>query len=121
MTRTDENGNLAPMHDMSYFDRSIPSDIGSVQRKNLGQDMFERADKTINIRKSMGINISHRIIPNRTHNNKDAVELMRNNLNYKNVKGIHDEQRQIISSSFRNMLQRQNSMKKENNEKVDVL
>lgn len=121
LTRTDENGNLAPMHDMSYFDRSVPSDVGSVQRKNLGQDMFERADKTINILKSMGINISHRIIPNRTHNDKEAVELMRNNPNYKNVKGIHDEQRQIISSSFRNMLQRQNSIKKENNEKVDVL
>mgnify|MGYP004560149449 FL=1 len=116
LTRTDEDGNLAPMHDMSYFNRSVPSDIGRVQRKNLGQDMFERAEKTVDILKNMGINISHRIIPNRTHNNKEAIELMRNNPDYKNIKGIHDEQRQIISSSFRNMLQRQNSMKKENNE-----
>ena len=116
LTRTDEDGNLAPMHDMSYFNRSVPSDVGMIQRKKLGQDMFERAEKTVNILKSIGINISHRIIPNRTHNNKEAIELMKNNSNYKNIKGIRDEQRQIISSSFRNMLQRQNSMKKENNE-----
>lgn len=116
LIRTVEDGNLAPMHDMSYFNRSVPSDVGRVQRKNLGQDMFERAEKTVDILKNMGINISHRIIPNRTHNNKEAVELMRNNPNYKNIKGIHDEQRQIISSSFRNMLQRQNSFKKGNNE-----
>ena len=116
LTRTDEDGNLAPMHDMSYFNRSVPSDVGMIQRKKLGQDMFERAEKTVNILKSIGINISHRIIPNRTHNNKEAIELMKNNSNYKNIKGIRDEQRQIISSSFRNMSQRQNSMKKENNE-----
>ncbi len=116
LTRTDEDGNLAPMHDMSYFNRSVPPDVGRVQRKNLGQDMFERAEKIVNILKNMGINISHRIIPNRTHNNKEAIELMKNNPNYKDIKGIYDEQRQIISSSFRNMLQRKNNMKKENNE-----
>lgn len=116
LTRTDEDGNLVPMHDMSYFNRSVPSDVGRNQRKKLGQDMFERAEKTVNILKSICINISHRIIPNRTHNNKEAIELMKNNPNYKNIKGIHDEQRQIISSSFTNMLQRQNSMKKGNNE-----
>ena len=41
--RTDENGNLAPMHDMSYFDRSVPADVGETYRKSLGKDMFERA------------------------------------------------------------------------------
>ena len=40
--RTDENGNLAPMHDMSYFDRSVPADVGETYRKSLGKDMFER-------------------------------------------------------------------------------
>lgn len=115
-TRTDEDGNLAPMHDMSYFNRSVPSDVGRLQRKKLGQYMFERAKKTVNILKNMGINISHRIIPNRTHNNKEAIELMKNNPNYKNIKGINDDQNRIISSSFRNMLLRQNNMKKENSD-----
>lgn len=116
LTRTDENGNLAPMHDMSYFNRSVPSDIGITQRKNLGQDMFKRAEKTVNILRNMGINISHKVIPNRTHNNEEAIELMKKNPNYKNIKGIYDEQRCIISLSLRNMLQKQNSIKQEKKE-----
>ena len=31
------------MHDMSYFDRSVPADVGETYRKSLGKDMFERA------------------------------------------------------------------------------
>src|SRR5699024_7925432 len=116
LTRTDEDGNLAPMHDMSYFNRSVPSDVGMIQRKILGQDMFEIKEKTVKILKSIRNNISHRIRRNRTHNNKEGIEHMKNNSKYKNIKGIRDEQRQIISSSFRNMSQSQNSMKKENNE-----
>ena len=41
--RTDENGNLAPMHDMSYFDRIVTAYVWENYRKSLGKDMFERA------------------------------------------------------------------------------
>lgn len=120
-TRFDENGNLAPMHDMSYFDRSVPTDVGKAQREALGQNMFERAEKTISILRSMGVNISHKILPNITHNNKEAVELMKNNPSYKDVKGINVVQSQIIGSSFAKMLQRCNGINKENNGKTKEL
>lgn len=109
-TRTDENGKLAPMHDMSYFDRSVPTRVGKLQRKILGYDMFERAEKTVDILKNMKININHKIVPNRTHNNNEAIELMKANPNYKDVKGINNEQKQIIGLSFKKMLQRQKSI-----------
>lgn len=121
LTRFDESGNLAPMHDMSYFDRSVPTEVGKAQRKSLGQDMFERNEKTISVLKSMGINIFHRTIPNIAHNYKETLEIMKNNPKFKNVKGIRDVQEQIISSSFGRMIQRHNNIIRENNDKVEEL
>ena len=63
------------MHDMSYFDRSVPTDIGEAHRKSLGQDMFERAKNTVRILRNNGININHTIIPNIAHNDKEAFNL----------------------------------------------
>ena len=73
--RTDENGNLAPMHDMSYFDRSVPADVGETYRKSLGKDMFERAKNILKILENSGINISHTVIPNTAHNDREAFKL----------------------------------------------
>lgn len=66
------------MHDMSYFDRSVPADVGETYRKSLGKDMFERAKNILNILKLLensGINISHTVIPNTAHNDREAFKL----------------------------------------------
>lgn len=71
-TRTDEKGNPAPMHDMSYFNRSVPKEVGIKQRNKLGIDMLERANNTIAILKNLGLNIEHIIIKGRAHNNRNG-------------------------------------------------
>lgn len=112
--RTDENGNLAPMHDMSYFDRSVPTDVGESYRKILGQNMFERAKNAVAILRNNEINISHTIIPNIAHNNNEALKLAQKNPLYKNARGIRSSQEQIILSTFNKMKQR--DISKENND-----
>lgn len=73
--RFDENGLPAPEHDMSYFDRSVPTDVGIKQRNALGIDLFERAEKTVQILKNNGVNIEHTIIPDREHSNRNGLGL----------------------------------------------
>jgi len=72
-SRFDDDGNPAPMHDMSYFDRSVPTEVGKRQRELLGREMFSRAKKTIQILKSLGIDIEQEIFSGRTHNNRNGV------------------------------------------------
>lgn len=72
-TRLDDNGNPAPIHDMSYFDRSIPTDIGKKQRSMLGNNLLFRAEKTVSILKSLGIDIEHIIIQGREHGNSNGI------------------------------------------------
>jgi len=62
----------------------------------------------------MGINISHTVLNNRTHNNQEAYKLMRKNSLYKNVKGIHDDQKQIICSAFDKMIKRYKDKENDN-------
>lgn len=71
--RYDENGNFAPMHDMSYFDRSVPPIIGAQQRKLFGTNIFERSIKQIQLMKTMGLDIEQVIFENRTHNNSNGI------------------------------------------------
>ena len=73
MDRFDENGNPTPMHDMSYFDRSVPIDVGKNQRNLLGINMFDRAEKTIEMLKNLGIKVRHIVIPGRSHNNRSGI------------------------------------------------
>jgi len=73
--RFDENGLPAPEHDMSYFDRSVPIDVGIKQRKVLGTELFERANKTVQLLKNSGINIEHTVIPDREHSNRNGKGL----------------------------------------------
>ena len=112
--RTDENGKLAPMHDMSYFDRSVPTDVGETYRKRLGKDMFERAKNILKILENSGINISHTVIPNTAHNDREALKLAQKNPLYKNAKGIRFAQETRILSTFSKMKQR--DISKENND-----
>ena len=72
-TRFDEKGNPAPMYDMSYFNRSVPTDVGERQRIILGRDLFARAEKTIEILKSLGIKVEHTVIPGRAHDNRNGI------------------------------------------------
>lgn len=71
--RYDENGNFAPMHDMSYFDRSVPPIIGAKQRKLFGTNILERSTKQIHLMKTMGLDIEQTIFENRTHNNFNGI------------------------------------------------
>ena len=53
---------------MSYFDRSVPIEVGKAQRELFGKDMFERVKNTINRLNFMGIEIEHQILIGRSHN-----------------------------------------------------
>lgn len=72
-SRVDDLGNPAPMHDMSYFNRSVPIEVGKQQREALGREMFCRAKKTIEILQSLGIDVQHKIILGRSHNNRSGT------------------------------------------------
>lgn len=117
--RTDEDGNLVPMHDMSYLDRSVPKDVGTAQRKSLGYDMFDRAKNTVEVLRSNGVNISHTVIPNIAHNDREAFNLSHKNSLYKNARGISCVQERMILSTFNKMKQR--DISKENNDILIVL
>lgn len=88
--RTDDEGNLAPMHDMSYFERSVPYEVGKAQREMLGKDLFKRAEKTVEILKSLGFDIENTVIKGRTHSNKTNV-LGVNELGEQLIKAVYEE------------------------------
>ena len=90
-TRVDNFGNLAPMHEMSYFNRSVPVDVGKKQREIFGEDMFSRAKRTIQVLKSLGIDIQHEIILGRGHNNIDGI-------------GVNELGDKIISDTYKNTI-----------------
>lgn len=71
--RYDESGNSAPMHDMSYFDRSVPTPIGRKQRAMFGTNLLERSNKQITLMKEMGMDIEQQIFEGRTHNNYNGI------------------------------------------------
>ena len=72
-SRFDDFGQPAPIHDMSYFDRSVPTEVGKYQRSVLGTEMFSRIQNTIQILQNLGIDIQHKIILGRGHNNKNCI------------------------------------------------
>lgn len=90
-TRVDDFGNLAPLHDMSYFNRSVPVDAGKKQREIFGKDMFSRAKRTIQVLKNLGIDIQHEIILGRGHNNIDGI-------------GVNELGDKIISDTYKNTI-----------------
>lgn len=90
-TRVDDFGAPAPMHDMSYFNRSVPVDVGKKQREIFGEDMFSRAKRTIQVLKSLEIDIQHEIILGRGHNNIDGI-------------GVNELGDKIISDTYKNTI-----------------
>ncbi len=73
LERYDENGNFAPMHDMSYFDRSVPNSVGVKQRIIFGKDIFERSNKQILLMTRMGFDIEQQVFEGRTHNDYNGI------------------------------------------------
>lgn len=97
--RYDDNGEFAPMHDMSYFNRSVPVDVGKKQRELFGKDMFERANRTVQVLKSLGLNIEHHIIKGRGHNN------------YKDIFGVNELGDRFITDSYREFIEENKNRK----------
>ena len=58
---------LAPMHDMSYRNRSTPKEVGKSQRKLLGETMNDRFQNSIRFYKELGIDISAIILRDANH------------------------------------------------------
>lgn len=93
-TRFDEANNNAPMHDMSYFERSVPEDAGYMQRQMLGYNLLERAENTVAYLQDCGITINHTIIPGRAHNNIEGTD----------IKGVNEEGDSIVETTYLNSL-----------------
>ncbi len=69
----DENGEYAPMHDMSYFDRSVSSEGGMKLREMFGINMIERSKKQFYLMNEMGMDVNYEIFEGRTHNNSNGI------------------------------------------------
>lgn len=100
-------GNLVPMHDMSHKPESVPDEIGKMHREYLGEDMFERANKTVELLQDMGIKINHTVYKNVAHNRNEAIKL-REQEKYKQAIGPNNVMKIEICNSFNGMKQRQN-------------
>lgn len=73
--RKDDNGNLASVHDMSYYNRSVPTTVGQRQREIFGKDMLSRAQHTINYLNEHGITATHTILDGYTHNAEEGTSV----------------------------------------------
>ena len=71
--RYDEEGKAAPMHDMSYFDRSVPPLVGSRQRALFGKNLLERSQRQMELLQDMGLDATQEIIVGRSHNNQSGL------------------------------------------------
>lgn len=114
---SDRNGKIYPMHDMSYMERSVPSIPGEQYRQMYGQDMFARANTIVKLLQKNGYKISHQILPNIAHNEREANDIMKRFPSIKGARGILSYNEAIIRNSYNNMIQRRNVQSK-NNDKV---
>lgn len=110
--KTNRNGNIEPMHDMSYFNRSIPTEIGRQQRLILGADLFDRAKKTVEILKEQGVKINHNVLYNCIHNDKEATIYNNEHPGISIITGIRDEQDKIIKNALTKMIEKQKENEK---------
>ncbi len=88
-SRFDEDGNFAPMHDMSYFSRSVPIETGLELRKLFGRNLLMRSRNEIDLMKKMGFDIEQFTINGRTHNNINGIGV--NELGDEIVKSTYEE------------------------------
>lgn len=69
----DDFGQPAPMHDMSYFEKSVPRKIGIQQHSILGSNLFSRAESSVQILHNFGINVHYKLILGRVHNDNSPL------------------------------------------------
>lgn len=96
-SRVDDFGKPAPIHDMSYFNRSVPIEIGRQQRNLFGAEMFSRVENTIKILQNLGIDIQHKIILGRGHNNINGI-------------GVNELGEQFVIDAYSNTIEKENSI-----------
>ena len=101
------------MHDMSYFAISVPTEIGKQQREIFGDEMFERAKKTVETLKEQGVKINHKILYNCIHNDREAEKYNKENPGIPIVTGVREERDKIIKTALRAMKERQKNKEKE--------
>ena len=110
--KTNRNGNIEPMHDMSYFNRSIPTEIGRQQRLILGTDLFDRAKKAVEILKEQGVKINHNVLYNCIHNDKEATIYNNEHTGISIITGIREEQDKIIKNALTKMMEKEKENEK---------
>ncbi len=82
----------APMHDMTYFPRSVPVDVGKKYRDKYGVDYFQRVENVSTLYKNRGFDFDSIIIKKRAH--KDLV------VNGKKYEGIKDKADDYIKKAY---------------------
>lgn len=101
--RYDEYGNNAPMHDMSYFDRSVPNEVGQQQRNLFGINLIDRSNKQIKLLQENGFNVENQlIIKGRGHNN------------FQNIIGVNEYADKYIKYCYEEFVEK-NKQKMEDN------
>ena len=99
-----------PMHDMSFFSRSVPENMGEDYRNTFGENMFDRAEKITHLLRNMGISIHHTVIPNVAHNEKEARLLQGK---FSGAEGIAKYMRRQIKDTYKEVEQLKSVEKKE--------
>ena len=96
-----------PMHDMSYYQRSVDPIVGKKYRDKYGEDYFARTINIVNTYIRNGIDINSTVIRNRAHRKMTV--------NGKNYKGVTEGIEPIIISAYRKSileLRREKSLKR---------
>ena len=82
----------APMHDMTYFPRSVPVDVGKKYRDKFGKDYFDRLENVTLLYKNRGFDFESEIIKKRAHRNLTV--------NGKKYVGVNEKADSIIKSAY---------------------
>lgn len=61
------------MHDMSYFEKSVPREIGIQQHSILGSNLFSSAESSVQILHNFGIDVHYKLILGRVHNDNSGL------------------------------------------------
>ena len=96
-----------PMHDMTYFQRSIDPIVGKAYRDKYGEEYFDRTNNVVRTYKENGIDINSTVIRGRTHSRME--------IDGKLYKGTTEGIGEIIDSAYRKSilgLRREESLKR---------
>ena len=85
-----------PMHDMTYFPRSVSPIVGKLYRDKYGENYFERTINIVNSYIRNGFDINSTVIRGRAHKNL--------NIDGKEYRGINMDADSIVESAYRKSL-----------------